>query len=178
MSGSKVGYVLDSNTFIEAKNRYYSFELCPGFWKALIEQHKAGRVFSIDRILSELADQGDQLSDWVEHEVPDTFFKQTQDQAVIGAFRNMVKWVYSEGFNSGAKAEFASVADGWVIAYAKVNGLTVVSHEKYGLGVKSRVPMPNVCRKFDVPFCNTFEMMEDLGVQLILNTKRSRKKRR
>jgi len=49
MSGSK-RYLLDANPFIEAKNRYYGFGLCPGFWKALIAQHNNDRVFSIDRV--------------------------------------------------------------------------------------------------------------------------------
>lgn len=26
-------YLLDANTFIEAKNRYYSMNICPGFWQ-------------------------------------------------------------------------------------------------------------------------------------------------
>lgn len=25
-------YLLDANVFIEAKNRYYGFDLAPGFW--------------------------------------------------------------------------------------------------------------------------------------------------
>ena len=28
-------YLLDTNVFIEAKNRYYSFDLAPGFWEWL-----------------------------------------------------------------------------------------------------------------------------------------------
>ena len=34
MSGSRK-YALDANVFIEAKNRYYRFNLCPGYWQAL-----------------------------------------------------------------------------------------------------------------------------------------------
>lgn len=29
-------YLLDSNVFMEAKNRYYAFDIVPGFWQALI----------------------------------------------------------------------------------------------------------------------------------------------
>ncbi|MBF0147506.1 MAG: DUF4411 family protein [Magnetococcales bacterium] len=29
----KFDYLLDSNVFIEAKNRYYAFDICPGFWE-------------------------------------------------------------------------------------------------------------------------------------------------
>ncbi len=26
-------YLFDANVFIEAKNRYYAFDICPGFWE-------------------------------------------------------------------------------------------------------------------------------------------------
>lgn len=178
MSGSKA-YVLDANVFIEATKRYYRFSLCPGFWAALVAQHKNGRVVSIDRVLDELSDEGDQLSNWSQTAVPDAFFKKTQDQAVIKAFQAMVNWVNSEPqFTPAAKAEFADVdnADSWVIAYAKVNGLTVVSHEEYAPDARKKVPMPNVCLEFNVDYDNTFEMLEDLKVKFILSTKRHRTK--
>jgi hypothetical protein len=71
MSGSK-RYVLDANAFIEAKNRYYGLDICPGFWDALVAQHDAKRIFSIDRIRAELVEQESRaaqspqpLSDWM-----------------------------------------------------------------------------------------------------------------
>ena len=176
MSGSK-RYVLDANVFIEAKNKYYGFNLCPGFWKALIEQCKNDRVCSIDKVRDELAGKGNRLSDWAKDRVPDTFFKKTEDQGVIAAFQDMVTWVNSEGqFMPAAKAEFASEADGWVIAFAKLNGLIVVTHEEYAPDAKKKVPMPNVCLEFDVKYVNTFEMLEDLKIKFILSTKRQRGK--
>jgi hypothetical protein len=169
-------YVLDANVFIEAKNRYYRFDLCPGFWAALVVQHEGGRVCSIDKVFDELANEGDRLSDWAKDEVPNTFFKKTHDHDVITAFQDMVKWVNSETqFMPTAKAAFASAADGWVIAFAKVNGLVVVTHEEYAADVKKKVPMPNVCLEFDVEYVNTFEMLEALNVKFILRTKRRRK---
>jgi len=50
MSGNK--YVLDSNIFIQAKNTYYGFDLCPGFWMGLLRKHDEKRVCSIDRVKS------------------------------------------------------------------------------------------------------------------------------
>lgn len=47
-------YILDSDVLITAKNRYYAFDICPGFWKSLIHHHREGRVFTIDRVRSEL----------------------------------------------------------------------------------------------------------------------------
>ena len=176
MSGSKQ-YVLDANPFIEAKNRYYGFSLCPGFWKALVAQHNNDRVVSIDRVFDELVEEGDELSKWAEEVVPDSFFKKTQDQAVIDMFQKMVMWVNAQPqFTSAAKIEFASVADGWVMAYAKVNDLVVVTHEEFAPLVQKKVPMPNVCLEFEIEYVNTFEMLKELHVKFILSTKTPRRK--
>ncbi len=183
MSGSK-RYLLDANVFIEAKNRYYGFNLCPGYWTALIAEHNNGRVLSIDRVRDELVtvrnevdDEPDPLSDWAKNKVPDGFFKKTQDQAVINAFQGMVTWVNSEAqFTSAAKSEFASAADGWLVAYARVNGLVVVTHEEFAPDVKKKVPIPNVCLVFNVEYVTTFEMLQDLNVRFVLSTKRRRGK--
>ena len=171
MSGSK-RYVLDANAFIEAKNRYYGLDICPGFWDALVAQHDAKRVFSIDRIRAELADQDDEIKDWIENQAPETFFKKTEDQAVIAEFQKLVGWVYStDQFADSAKSEFAAVADGWVIAYAAVNKLVVVTHEEFAPAARRKVPMPNVCVEFDVEYVNTFEMLRSLDERFVRGRK-------
>ena len=43
-------YVLDANIFIEAKQRYYAFDVCPGFWEALVWHHGNGPIISVDRV--------------------------------------------------------------------------------------------------------------------------------
>lgn len=167
-------YLLDANAFIEAKNRYYGFDICPGFWASLVSLHESKRVFSIDRIQRELMLQDDEVKDWVKTQVPDTFFKKTQDQAVIKQFSKMVEWVYSQSqFMASAKSEFSEVADGWVIAYASVNGLIVVTHEEYAPDAKKKVPIPNVCIEFGVNYVNTFEMLRDLGEKFVRGSKRT-----
>ena len=99
MSGSRTGFVLDSNPFIEARQRYYAFDLCPGYWKALIDRHKVGRLCTIDRVFDELTGLGDELTDWITDTVPETFVKQTRDQKVIDTFQQMLGWVSAEPFN-------------------------------------------------------------------------------
>lgn len=172
-------YLLDANAFIEASNRYYGFDFCPGFWSSLVAQHTAKRVASIDRIATELKEQDDNVKVWVEGHAPDTFFKKTEDQEVIDKFQEMVAWVYAQPqFTDAAKSEFASVADGWVLAFASVNGLTVVTHEQYAPDAKRKVPMPNVCVEFEVEYADTFQMLRDLGEKLIRSTKRRSPRRR
>jgi hypothetical protein len=160
-------FVLDANVFIQAYRRYYAFDICRGFWRGLLRHHEAKRVFSIDKVKHELLVAKDRLADWVKDTAPDTLFKGTADKAVTDAYREMVNWAQGESqFTPAAKAEFASVADGWVIAFARAYGHVVVTHEEYAPDAKSKVPMPNVCLEFDVEYRDTFEMLRMLGVEL------------
>ena len=59
-----MAYLLDANTFIQAKNEYYGFDICPGYWDWLERENTAGNVFSIDRIGDELKQGNDQLATW------------------------------------------------------------------------------------------------------------------
>lgn len=43
-------YVVDANVLIEAKNRYYAFDLAPGFWEWLSRARAAGDVFSVEPV--------------------------------------------------------------------------------------------------------------------------------
>lgn len=172
-------YLLDANAFIEASNRYYGFDICPGFWLSLVVRHESKRVFSIDRIAGELRKQDDEVKEWMDTKAPETFFKKTEDQAVVNKFQAVVNWVYAQSrFTDAAKSEFASVADGWLVAYASVNGLIVVTHEQFDPNIKRKVKIPNVCVEFDIEYVNTFEMLRDLGEMFIRRTKHKGTSRR
>ncbi|MBV6340209.1 DUF4411 family protein [Candidatus Magnetobacterium casense] len=113
-------YALDANIFIEAKNRYYSFDLCPGFWNALLWHHGKNRLSSIDRIRKELEREGDALTTWVSGVMPKTCFVSTNTPEIMRWFNQVFTWVQAQSqFTQAAKADFANVADGWLIAYAK-----------------------------------------------------------
>jgi hypothetical protein len=61
-----------------------------------------------------------------------------------------------------------------MVAYAKANGLAVVTHEEYAPDVRRKVPIPNVCIEFGVEYVNTFEMLRDLKVQFVLRKRKAR----
>jgi len=88
----------------------------------------------------------------------------------------MVNWAYGQSqFSDAAKSEFASVADGWVVAYAAANDLIVVTHEQFAPDARRKIPIPNVCIEFDVEYVNTFEMLRTLGEKFVRSTKRRSK---
>lgn len=97
------------------------------------------------------------------------------DKNVSDAFRDLVNRVQSEQqFNVEVKAGMASDPDGWFVAYAKMNGFIIVTHEEYPPDAKRKVPIPNRCPEFEVDDFNTYEMLQDLNVQFILRRKHKR----
>lgn len=163
MSSGKPVYILDTNVMVEAHRRYYSFELCPVFWDFLIALHNAGHIFSIDRVRKELEAGKDDLAKWINDTLPDSFFISTVSASVITQYTSMITWVNSRGFKLEAKAEFASVADGWLVAYAKTNAdHIVVTQEQPRPEAKKRVLIPDVFVAFKVDYQDTFVMLKQL----------------
>ncbi len=157
-------FVLDTNVFIEAHRRYYAQDLCPGFWDCLTYYCGEGRVLSIDRVRAEILSSPDQLSQWI-NQAPSNLFVSSAEPSVVNTFTNMMNWVQGNNqFLPAAKMDFANVADGWLAAYARVHNAVVVTQEVYSPGVRKRVPLPNVCRQFDVDYRDTFAMLRELEV--------------
>lgn len=138
-------------------------DLCPGFWACLEHYCQETRLLSIDRVRNEIS-EGDNLDDWVK-QAPDELFVSTAEEETVEAFRETMTWVQNYAtFLQRAKDEFARGADGWLIAYAKVHGLVIVTQEVFKPDIKNGVPIPNVCRQFDVPYVDTFSMLRSLEV--------------
>ena len=58
-------YLIDSDVFIDAKNRLYGFDIVPAFWTWVEQQHRAGRVYTVQRVADEVLAGGDELADWM-----------------------------------------------------------------------------------------------------------------
>lgn len=167
-------FVLDSDVFIAAKNAYYAFDICPGFWDAIIQAHGEDRIRSIDRVKAELlaGQPKEDLVQWVKGKVPTGFFHATQSKTVLDAYAEIVLWVQrSTQYLDRAKAKFATEADGWLVAYSMVHGTTVVTNEQPRPDSRSRVLLPDVCAQFEVPSKDTFTMLRSLAVKLDLRAK-------
>lgn len=159
-------YVLDANVFIQAARRYYAFDVVPGFWDSLVKHAANEQVRSIDRVLKELDRGKDQLAAWVNNDLSDAFAS-TDEPGVIQVYGDLMAWVQAQSqFTDAAKTDFASGADGWLVAYAKVNGCVVVTQEVFDPVIKRKVPIPNMCQAFGVPYIDTFDMLRKLGIKL------------
>jgi hypothetical protein len=161
-------HVLDSNVFIDAKNLYYAFDVCPGFWNALVWHCSQGRLLSIDRVKAELARGNDELKEWALTVMPAVGFSGSNTEPVLAVYAQAVSWAMAQPqYTPAAKAEFADEnnADAWVVAYAKAMRHIVVTHEKANPTIQRRIPLPNVCQALGVPFIDTFGMLRALDTQ-------------
>lgn len=161
-------YLLDSDVFIAAKNSYYAFAICPGFWDSLIHHHGEGNVCSIDKVKAELlaGRPTEDLVQWVRNDLPPEFFKGTDDEAVILAYEKIMLWVQrNTQYFDQAKAKFATEADGWLVAYAMVQHTTVITNEQPRPQSRNRILLPDVCVQFNVTYKDTFFMLKDLEVR-------------
>ncbi|WPX07740.1 DUF4411 family protein [Anaerocellum danielii] len=160
-------FVLDANVFIQAARQYYAFDLVPCFWDILKRYAQKGYICTIDFVKREIVTNKDQLANWFQNEFSNYCFDAMRDGEVVKAYREIIKWVSKNPqFKDEAKRDFASGADGWVIAYAMVHNCVVVTHERYDPNIKRKVPIPNVCREFDVSYIDTFDMMRKLEMKI------------
>ena len=58
-------YLIDTNVFIDAKKRFYGFDICPAFWDWLVLKNKERIVFSIEKVRDEINKGEDQLFEWI-----------------------------------------------------------------------------------------------------------------
>ncbi len=173
-------YLLDANVFIEANRRYFPRDVVPGFWDALQIACRAGRAFSIDSVRDELeaGDPEDGVRQWVDglsRKEADQFFLPRLTPEAGYTFGLLTAWVEEREKPDGApyykqsvREEFAATADGWLVAAAASRNLTLVSHESKGDATKWKVPIPSLCQQVDVRQIDTFTMLRELGVRLVL----------
>lgn len=160
-----MAYLLDSNVFITAKRIHYGFDFCPGFWQWIIAGHRAGRIYSVERVYDELKDQQDDLATWV-RALPDTFFLPA-DAATIPHFAAVSAWATSPRYQTPAINEFLQTADFYLVAQARQNGHSVVTYEVQGSSAK-RVKIPDVCLGLQIPSMQPYEMLRREQARLVL----------
>lgn len=161
-------YLLDSNTFVEAKNRYYNMTVCPGYWIWILQKFTAQDVASISIVGDELKKGDDELAGWAKDNP--TLFVSVHDDATQACFAKVADFVASAStkMKVGAVEDFLSGADPWLIAKAMATGGTVVTHEAYNPEIKKKFLIPNVCEEFGVSWMNTFDMLYKLEARFVL----------
>ena len=109
-------HLLDANTLIEAKNRYYGMTICPGYWSWLLLQNQAFELASIVSVKDELTKGKDELAEWAKDHAG--LFHDISDDETQAAFGQVAAAIAELGdkMKVGALEEFLGGADPWLIA--------------------------------------------------------------
>lgn len=150
-------YLLDSDTLIRAKNDFYPFSDCPGFWEWLEKLNQDEVVFSIDVVKSELVDEGDQLSIWAKS-MGSKFFLPSHGPGLESAISAVVNWAADSQFSKSAQQKFLSGADFMLVAHGMVKRYAVVSFEVSAPNSISSIKLPDACARFGVACINLYQL--------------------
>lgn len=156
-------YLLDANVLIDAKNRYFAFDIVPAFWDWLIAQHKAGKVFIVQAVHDEVAGGGDDLAAWVKAQP--SSFSIAPTSADTASMSAVSAWASGAGFRPAAISDFLQAADYFIVAQALTLGYTVVTLEKPDPSSKRRIKIPDACIAVGVKWITPFQMLRAEGAK-------------
>jgi uncharacterized protein DUF4411 len=159
-----VPYLLDSNVFIEAKNRHYGFDFCPAFWNWIEAQSRDGRVFSVRKVAEELAAGADELAQWAARNK--SLFLDV-DGSVQPSLRQTSVWASSGRYEPAAVSTFLQAADYYLVAQAHAHGYVVVTHEVSTTSTR-RIKIPDACASLGVRCVTPYDMLRTEKARFIL----------
>ena len=159
-------YVLDSNFFIDAHRYYYDMNLFPCFWEWTRECIIDGSFILIDKVYEEITPP-DELFIWT-HINLDNYVQSTNQSEIVDSYREVLQCATSyqpqpnARFTQKAIDDFASVADSWLIAYAKTRGGHVVTNEQPGPARTTKIKIPTICSQLEVEFLTREQLLKQL----------------
>jgi hypothetical protein len=152
-----MGYLIDANVFIAAKNLHYGFDFCPAFWDWLVERNSAGVVFSVERVGDEVLALADDLSQWAQAR-GDGFFFLRPNASVFPSLAAVSAWVTRQRYDPTAVSTFLQVADYYLVAQAHASKQTVVTHEVPS-GSTRKIKIPDACIGLGIKCMTPYDML-------------------
>ena len=135
----------------------------------MVQTNEAGKVFSIERIATEIEAGNDALSEWATARGDDFFLQ--PDAALQPALGTVSTWVIGQRYEPTAISTFFQVADYYLVAQALALGYVVVTREVPANSPK-RVKIPNVCLGVGVRHMTPFEMLRRERARFVLGRRR------
>jgi hypothetical protein len=158
-------YLFDANIFITAKHTLPA-DVWPTFWERLSEMMSSGQIYTIDKVKEEIDHGKDELTQWLKVNAPHGFFI-SADADVMKKYAEVQNWAVGTGkFKPAALAEFASVADSYLVATAAAKNMIIVTYEAPAPDSKKRVKIQDACQALSVRYCDLNTALRDLKVQI------------
>jgi hypothetical protein len=149
-------FVFDTSAYINGWHDHYPPATFPSVWALIETAFGDGRVISPREVYAELMHKEDDVCAWAKTHVTAFVEPDEQTQREAGA-------IYATFPNPGLR----DAADPWVVAEAKLRGLSVVTYEGRSFsGVPTKNwsrQMPGICQKHNVTCLTLPEALGDLG---------------
>src|SRR4029077_5691772 len=162
---SLMGYLLDANVFIQAKNLHYGLDFCPAFWDWLLANNATGKVFSIEKVEDEIKAGSDELAQWASNLGAKFFLR--PHYFLLAAPGQVSTWATNQNYEPAAVNTFLQVADYYLVGHAIAHKHVVVSHEIASISTK-KIKIPNVCIGLNVKCVTPFEMLRNEKARFVL----------
>lgn len=157
-------YLLDTNIFVESRKNL-PMDVWTTFWSKLSELAMSGEVISSVKVKDEISEGYDELLDWLNSHVPESFFMPV-DRETLQAYSSLQNWAAGSNYTDAAKDEFAREADAFIIATALSKGMTVVTFEKSEPQRRNKVKIPDACVAVGAEYCDLNTMLRAIGVTI------------
>lgn len=163
-----MAYLLDSNVFMEAQDRYYGRDFCPAYWDWLVQEFRKGNLFSIEPVYLELVVGQGPVAAWAKDAKKLGFFRELEAHDHVNT-GEVLSWAEAQGFERVGIDDFASGADPFLIAYAWTRGLVLVTHEVTANSSRRKIKIPDVCPKFGIKCERPYQFQRELGARFVLD---------
>lgn len=89
------------------------------------------------------------------------------DNEVMAKYAEVLNWANGNSiFTPLAIAEFAQVADAYLVATAAAKGYVLVTNETSDPLCRRRVKIPDACNALGVRYCDLNQVLRELGITI------------
>jgi hypothetical protein len=148
-------YSIDASAILDAWVRYYPFDLFPSFWNKFKELVTSDGCVAIELIEHEINKKDDGCGKWFNENNLNHFFVAI-GKDIQAEVSEMMKNKNYQRLVEDRKGVFG--ADPFVIAFAKVENLTVVTGERANNNI-SKPKIPDVCNDMGIDCINILDLM-------------------
>lgn len=160
-----MAYIFDTNIFIRSKNEM-PIDLWPTFWTKVAGMISSGQIFSNVQVKEEIEKGNDELTQWMKEHAPADFYIDNDGEVMV-KYADVQNWASANPvYRAEAVAEFAQVADAYLVATASAKGFTLVTNETADPTCRRRVKIPDACNALGVRYCDLNTVLRELGIMI------------
>ena len=164
-------FLIDANSFMTPYQKYYPFDLTPGFWQQLKIALLNDSVTVLDVVKAEILRGDDELTYWIS-EMSELKIMDRRDQSIMLKYSEVLNYLQcSPLYNDKALRSWSdvNVADPWLIAAAAAKGYTIITFEQSAGKISEKNPsgrpkIPDIAKVFEVKCEDLYYFMRKMNI--------------